>query len=54
MLAQTNPQAAKRLFTEAQEDVNRRWQLYQYMAERRFGNGEDNKPPRANESKEKP
>ncbi len=50
MLAQTNPQAAKRLFTEAQKDVNRRWQLYQYLAARHFGNSEGNKESRAPES----
>ncbi|HEY9602111.1 MAG TPA: thiamine pyrophosphate-dependent enzyme, partial [Allocoleopsis sp.] len=34
MLTRSNPEEAKRLLQEAQEDVNTRWQLYQYLAAR--------------------
>jgi pyruvate-ferredoxin/flavodoxin oxidoreductase len=32
MLAKSNPEAAKRLLGEAQEDVNKRWKLYEHWA----------------------
>jgi pyruvate-ferredoxin/flavodoxin oxidoreductase len=53
MLAQTNPQAAKRLFAEAQEDINRRWELYQYLAARHFSDDEG-KEARSNKPKKNP
>lgn len=34
MLTKTDPAAAKKLFAEAQSDVDTRWQLYQYLAAR--------------------
>jgi pyruvate-ferredoxin/flavodoxin oxidoreductase len=34
MLTKSNPEAAKQLLQEAQEDVNTRWQMYQYLAAR--------------------
>lgn len=34
MLTRSKPEEAKRFLQEAQEDVNTRWQLYQYMAAR--------------------
>lgn len=34
MLTRSKPEEAKQLLKEAQEDVNIRWQLYQYMAAR--------------------
>ncbi|HAC63087.1 MAG TPA: pyruvate:ferredoxin (flavodoxin) oxidoreductase [Cyanothece sp. UBA12306] len=43
MLARSKPDAAKQLLKEAQEDVNTRWQMYQYLAARQLeianGNG---------------
>ena len=42
MLTKSNPETAKKLFKEAQEQVNHRWALYQYLAARKFdaaGNG---------------
>jgi pyruvate-ferredoxin/flavodoxin oxidoreductase len=35
MLTKSKPEAAKELLKEAQEDVNSRWQLYQYLAARK-------------------
>ncbi|MDJ0589424.1 MAG: pyruvate:ferredoxin (flavodoxin) oxidoreductase [Pleurocapsa sp. MO_226.B13] len=32
MLTKSNPDAAKRLLQEAQQDVNTRWQMYEYLA----------------------
>jgi pyruvate-ferredoxin/flavodoxin oxidoreductase len=32
MLTKSQPEAAKRLLEEAQQDVNTRWQMYQYLA----------------------
>ena len=32
MLTKSKPEAAKRLLQEAQQDVNTRWQMYQYLA----------------------
>lgn len=37
MLEMTNPETASTLFAEAQNDVNMRWALYEYMASRKFG-----------------
>lgn len=41
MLARSKPDAAKKLLKQAQEDVNTRWQMYQYLAARQLemGNG---------------
>jgi pyruvate-ferredoxin/flavodoxin oxidoreductase len=44
MLTRSKPEDAKRLLKEAQEDVNTRWQMYQYLASRQphvngHGNG---------------
>ncbi|MDJ0658924.1 MAG: pyruvate:ferredoxin (flavodoxin) oxidoreductase [Crocosphaera sp.] len=41
MLARSKPDAAKKLLKEAQQDVNTRWQMYQYLAARQLeiGNG---------------
>ncbi|MBL8166288.1 MAG: pyruvate:ferredoxin (flavodoxin) oxidoreductase [Anaerolineae bacterium] len=36
MLTMSDPEAAKQLFAEAQHDVDTRWALYQYMAERQM------------------
>ena len=32
MLTHSQPEAAKELLVEAQEDVNKRWRLYEHMA----------------------
>jgi len=40
MLTKSHPEAAKRLLQAAQADVNTRWELYKYMANREMGNGE--------------
>jgi pyruvate-ferredoxin/flavodoxin oxidoreductase len=37
MLVKSNPEHAKKLLDEAQEDVNSRWKLYDYMAHEPFG-----------------
>jgi pyruvate-ferredoxin/flavodoxin oxidoreductase len=34
MLTKSNPEAAKRLLEEAQQDINTRWQMYHYLAAR--------------------
>jgi pyruvate-ferredoxin/flavodoxin oxidoreductase len=34
MLTKIKPTEAKQLLKEAQEDVNHRWQMYQYLANR--------------------
>jgi pyruvate-ferredoxin/flavodoxin oxidoreductase len=34
MLTKSKPADAKRLLKEAQQDVNTRWQMYEYLAER--------------------
>jgi len=39
MLTKINPKAAKELFEAAQEDVDRRWKLYEYLAAQKFGDG---------------
>ena len=36
MLTKSKPAEAKRLLQEAQQDVNERWKLYQYLAERQL------------------
>lgn len=33
MLTKTKPEDAKRLSQEAQQDVDARWQMYEYLAE---------------------
>jgi pyruvate-ferredoxin/flavodoxin oxidoreductase len=46
MLTKTKPIDAKRLLKEAQEDVNTRWQMYQYLANRPLdGNGNGHGTP---------
>ncbi|HBB34028.1 MAG TPA: pyruvate:ferredoxin (flavodoxin) oxidoreductase [Cyanobacteria bacterium UBA8803] len=46
MLTKSKPEDAKRLLQEAQQDINTRWQMYQYLAARQLashngnGNGE--------------
>ncbi|MFZ4666500.1 MAG: pyruvate:ferredoxin (flavodoxin) oxidoreductase [Prochlorotrichaceae cyanobacterium] len=42
MLTLSKPEDAKRLVQQAQEDVNTRWQLYQYLAARSLKGGIDN------------
>jgi len=39
MLTKSKPEVAKELLEAAQEDVNTRWAMYQYLADRHFGNG---------------
>jgi pyruvate-ferredoxin/flavodoxin oxidoreductase len=43
MLTLSKPEVAKQLFAEAQQDVNANWNLYEYLASRKFsqngGNG---------------
>ncbi len=39
MLMHSQPEAAKKLMKQAQEDVNTRYALYQYLAAREMGNG---------------
>ncbi|GBF80788.1 pyruvate:ferredoxin (flavodoxin) oxidoreductase [Aphanothece sacrum] len=45
MLARSKPEVAKQLLKQAQEDVNTRWKMYQYLAARQVetgnGNGHD-------------
>jgi pyruvate-ferredoxin/flavodoxin oxidoreductase len=41
MLTKSKPETARRLFAEAQHDVDSRWQLYEYLAARK-GAGEGN------------
>jgi pyruvate-ferredoxin/flavodoxin oxidoreductase len=36
MLAQSNPDAARKLWAEAQEDVQSRYRMYEYLAQRKF------------------
>ena len=36
MLVKSNPEQAKKLFAEAQKDVNRRYSLYEYLAARQI------------------
>ncbi|MDY7011989.1 MAG: thiamine pyrophosphate-dependent enzyme, partial [Cyanobacteriota bacterium] len=38
MLARSQPDAAKQLLQAAQQDVNTRWQMYQYLAARQIAN----------------
>ncbi|MDB9312922.1 pyruvate:ferredoxin (flavodoxin) oxidoreductase [Spirulina sp. CS-785/01] len=39
MLTKSKPEDAKRLLEEAQQDVNTRWQMYQYLAARQLESG---------------
>src|SRR5690606_19571828 len=39
MLTLSKPEVAKELLAAAQEDVNRRWEYYTYLASRDFSNG---------------
>lgn len=41
MLTQSDPEAAERLLKLAQEDVNTRWSLYEFLASRQPGNGHE-------------
>ena len=36
MLTKSKPEEAKRFFTQAQTDAEKRWKFYQYMAGRDF------------------
>jgi pyruvate-ferredoxin/flavodoxin oxidoreductase len=36
MLTKINSETAKELLKEAQADVNTRWQMYQYLADRKL------------------
>jgi len=55
MLTKTKPIDAKRLLQEAQEDVNTRWQMYQYLANRPLdGNGNGHGAPAETEGETKP
>ena len=36
MLTKSKPEATKQLLEEAQQDVNTRWQMYQYLAARQM------------------
>ncbi len=40
MLTRSNPEDAKQLLQEAQEDVNARWQMYEYLAQRQLNGTE--------------
>jgi pyruvate-ferredoxin/flavodoxin oxidoreductase len=42
MLTKINPTVAKQLLQEAQNDVNTRWQMYQYLAARQVVNAANN------------
>jgi pyruvate-ferredoxin/flavodoxin oxidoreductase len=42
MLIKTKPEEAKRLSQEAQQDVNSRWRMYQYLAEFNIGRAQAN------------
>ncbi|HBE19512.1 MAG TPA: pyruvate:ferredoxin (flavodoxin) oxidoreductase [Cyanobacteria bacterium UBA11149] len=50
MLTKSKPEDAKRLLKEAQEDVNLRWQMYQYLAARKLEshNGNSQTAPDSN------
>jgi pyruvate-ferredoxin/flavodoxin oxidoreductase len=41
MLVGAQPEVAKVLYEEAQQDVNQRWALYEYLSSRPFGNGHE-------------
>ncbi len=41
MLTKSNPEAAKQLWAQAQHDVEVRFRMYEYLAQRKFGNGND-------------
>ncbi len=42
MLTKSKPEEARRLFKEAQEDVNDRWSLYEYLAARKINSSAPN------------
>jgi len=44
MLTKSKPEDARRLFQQAQYDVDARWQLYTYLAARKVGGNGDGKP----------
>jgi pyruvate-ferredoxin/flavodoxin oxidoreductase len=49
MLALSNPETARTLFAQAQEDVNMTWHMYEYLASRKPSNGNGHtKPETAN------
>jgi pyruvate-ferredoxin/flavodoxin oxidoreductase len=43
MLEMSNPETAKELFAQAQQDVHTRWAMYEYLASRPFGSKSDSK-----------
>jgi len=45
MLAAADPQRAKQLLAQGQEDVNARWKLYEHMAAMDYGSGESGPKP---------
>ena len=51
MLGKNNPEEAKRLFDQAQDNIHRRWQLYQKLAK---NGSEDNKPTSPIQSSQPP
>jgi pyruvate-ferredoxin/flavodoxin oxidoreductase len=42
MLTKSKPEEAKRLIQQAQQDVNSRWRMYQYLAEFNIGRAQAN------------
>ncbi len=52
MLARSKPDAAKKLLKQAQNDVNTRWQMYQYLAARQLEIGNGNGHSKGNIEKE--
>jgi pyruvate-ferredoxin/flavodoxin oxidoreductase len=44
MLTKIDPERAKELLQEAQEDVNTRWQMYQYLAARKLQETQHQEP----------
>jgi pyruvate-ferredoxin/flavodoxin oxidoreductase len=45
MLTKSNPDEAKQLWHEAQHDVETRFRLYEYLAQRKNGNKPAKTPP---------
>ena len=48
MLGMIDPDAAKRLTKEAQEEIQERWTLYEHMASQKYasnGSAEEKRPP---------
>jgi pyruvate-ferredoxin/flavodoxin oxidoreductase len=44
MLTKSRPEDSRRLFEQAQYDVDARWQLYTYLAARKLSGGVAGKP----------